>query len=153
MELMRKYFGKNADAEDLYRSLFWQIAFLSLFGAIMLFSTTYTTSLLLHSSPLSLFIKGMIWIVLGWVAFSVASRLIPSQIGNWTVPILLVSILALMVVLLPGLGRSVLGARRWIPIGPFQFQPSEFVKLALALFVAKSAQSPRQKSHPPCFRK
>ena len=144
MELMRKYFGKNADAEDLYRSLFWQIAFLSLFGVIMLFSTTYTTSLLLHSSALSLFIKGMIWIALGWVAFSVASRLIPSQIGNWTVPILLVSILALMVVLLPGLGRSVLGARRWIPIGPFQFQPSEFVKLALALFVAKVLSSKRR---------
>ncbi len=144
MELVKKYFGKNAEAEDLYRSMFWQVAFLSLFGAIMLFSTTYTTSILLHSSPLSLFIKGLIWIVLGWVAFSVASRLIPSLIGKWTVPILLVSILALLTVLVPGIGRSVLGARRWIPIGPFQFQPSEFVKLALALYVAKVLSSKRR---------
>ncbi len=144
MDLIKKYFGKNAEAEDLYRSIFWQVAFLSLFGAIMLFSTTYTTSILGHSSPLSLFIKGMIWVLLGWVVFSIASRVIPSQIGSWTVPLLLLSILSLLVVLIPGLGRSVLGARRWIPLGPFQFQPSELVKLALALFAAKVLSSKRR---------
>ena len=41
--------------------------------------------------------------------------------------------------LVPSVGRKVNGARRWIPLGPFSLQPSEFMKLAMVLFAARYA--------------
>jgi cell division protein FtsW len=42
----------------------------------------------------------------------------------------------LLLVLVPGLGRKVGGARRWLALGPLRFQPSELYKMALVLFAA-----------------
>jgi cell division protein FtsW len=51
----------------------------------------------------------------------------------------------LVAVLVPGVGRSVLGARRWIGAGSLEFQPSEVMKLALILYVARYlADNPRR---------
>src|SRR5579875_876825 len=51
----------------------------------------------------------------------------------------------LLGVLVPGIGRDVLGARRWFAAGPIQFQPSELTKLALVLYVARYlAENPRR---------
>ena len=49
------------------------------------------------------------------------------------------AILILILVLIPGLGISALGAQRRIYLGPASFQPSEFLKLALAIYIAKVA--------------
>ncbi|MBK1643366.1 putative lipid II flippase FtsW [Thiocapsa imhoffii] len=53
--------------------------------------------------------------------------------GVW---LFLSGVLALLLVLIPGLGREVNGATRWIPLGPLTFQPSEFVKLFAVIYVA-----------------
>jgi cell division protein FtsW len=51
--------------------------------------------------------------------------------------LLLVSFGLLVLVLVPGFGVQVNGARRWFAAGPIQFQPSELMKLALVLYVAR----------------
>src|SRR5690606_26714287 len=48
----------------------------------------------------------------------------------------LAGLAALVLVLLPGLGREVNGARRWLSLGPLNVQPSEFMKLAAVLYAA-----------------
>ncbi len=48
----------------------------------------------------------------------------------------LIAILLLVLVLIPGLGHSVGGATRWIQVGGFQFQPSEFCKVLIIVFFA-----------------
>ncbi|HEY9281508.1 MAG TPA: putative lipid II flippase FtsW [Eoetvoesiella sp.] len=52
------------------------------------------------------------------------------------VPLFLLCMLLLIVVLIPGIGREVNGARRWLPLGPINFQPSELMKVAMLLYAA-----------------
>jgi len=54
----------------------------------------------------------------------------------FTKPLLLVVIVMLVLVLIPGIGKASFGARRWFRIGPFNFQPSEFAKLAILVYAA-----------------
>ncbi len=51
-------------------------------------------------------------------------------------PILILSILLLIAVLIPGIGHRAGGSMRWLKIGGFSFQPSEFAKLGLIIFLA-----------------
>ncbi|AFL74267.1 putative lipid II flippase FtsW [Thiocystis violascens] len=53
--------------------------------------------------------------------------------GTW---LFLLGVLVLILVLTPGIGRTVNGATRWIPLGPLNLQPSEFVKLFAIVYVA-----------------
>ncbi|HJV95327.1 MAG TPA: putative lipid II flippase FtsW, partial [Albitalea sp.] len=50
--------------------------------------------------------------------------------------IFVASLLLLVLVLIPGVGKVVFGARRWIPIGIMNFQPSELAKLGIAMYAA-----------------
>jgi cell division protein FtsW len=52
-------------------------------------------------------------------------------------PLLLAGIVMLVLVLIPGIGKASFGARRWFKVGPFNFQPSEFVKLAILIYMAE----------------
>lgn len=79
------------------------------------------------------------WAVIGVVAFLVASRIRYSFWEKVATPFFLVSVLLLLVVLLPNLGFKALGARRWIALGFFSLQPSELIKLSLAMYLAKIA--------------
>lgn len=53
--------------------------------------------------------------------------------GTW---LFLASVFVLVLVLVPGIGRTVNGATRWIPLGPLNLQPSEFVKLFAVIYVS-----------------
>jgi cell division protein FtsW len=61
------------------------------------------------------------------------------------VPFLLLTLLALLAVLIPGVGRSAGGARRWLDLGVVSFQPGEAAKVALVLYLARSLARKRDK--------
>lgn len=58
---------------------------------------------------------------------------------KYAVPLFLASLILLVLVLIPGIGVRVLGARRWIVVGDLTFQPAEVVKFALCVYFAKLA--------------
>jgi cell division protein FtsW len=60
------------------------------------------------------------------------------------IPAFVISVLFLLGVLIPGVGSKLLGARRWLYIGPISIQPGEFVKLSLAIYLAKVAEKEKQ---------
>lgn len=76
-----------------------------------------------------------------FAVFGMAALLVAMKIPYWRlrrfVPVLLaLSMIGLIAVLVPGIGREVNFARRWIVVGPISIQPSEFAKLALVLYLA-----------------
>jgi len=80
--------------------------------------------------------RHVIGLVLGFVAALLAFQ-IPIRTWERMAPYLFIfSLLLLLAVLVPHVGRSVNGARRWIPLGVMNFQPSELAKLSVVIYAA-----------------
>jgi rod shape determining protein RodA len=89
----------------------------------------------MHTRFASFESRQLMWIGAGLLGMFILSRIDYHRLidwAPWAYWVFLLSLLAVKVV-----GRKVMGARRWIAIGPFQFQPSEWVKLVLVLAVAR----------------
>lgn len=82
-----------------------------------------------------------VWAVIGVLVMFTLSRVHYSFWKKLATPLFFASLLLLVLVLFPQIGSRALGARRWINFGFFSFQPSELVKLTLALYFAKVADS------------
>lgn len=78
----------------------------------------------------------LVWVLIGFFALSIVSFFDYRKLYNLALPILIGSIILLFLVFIPGLGVKALGARRWIDLGFFVLQPSEFVKLALTIYLS-----------------
>ncbi len=112
------------------------VAFLVVFGLLMVLSTSSVLGLEAGGSPWSDFGRQLMWAAIGLVAFFLASRM---PYRNWrilTPYILAFSLITLLLVLIPGIGMATDGARRWLRFGPFAFQPSEVAKLAILLYAS-----------------
>jgi cell division protein FtsW len=109
------------------------------FGAVMVYSASSPRDLLGgQGNGTAEFVRYLIFAALGLLAMHVLERggvaLLHRRLVNL---LLLVSFGLLVLVLVPGFGVQVNGARRWFAAGPIQFQPSELMKLALVLYVAR----------------
>ena len=87
----------------------------------------------------------IVWAIVGVVAMIIVSNIHYSFWKKLAVPAFFTAVFFLVAVLIPGISLKALGARRWISIGSINFQPSEVVKLALALYIAKLSDSRVQK--------
>lgn len=74
--------------------------------------------------------------LLGGVAFFVMSKIDYHYWRQYAFPIAVGTIILLLAVFIPGIGIELLGAKRWIAIGGFNFQPSEVVKLSFLIYLA-----------------
>ncbi|MCR2809154.1 MULTISPECIES: putative lipid II flippase FtsW [unclassified Microbacterium] len=105
------------------------------FGLVMVLSATSATATAAGDPPYEEVIKQVVFAVIGIPLMFVASRL---PIAFWkriAWPALIGSVLFQLLVFVPGLGVEANGNRNWILIGGFQFQPAEFLKLGLALWM------------------
>lgn len=80
----------------------------------------------------------LMWTGFGIAAFAIVLLVVRDhrRLQALTYTFGLVAILLLVLPLLPGIGRNIRGARIWIGIGPFSFQPGEAAKICLAIFFA-----------------
>nr|WP_050727537.1 putative lipid II flippase FtsW [Vulgatibacter incomptus] len=82
---------------------------------------------------------------LGMAGMIAAMRFGYRRLEPLAYPILLVSLIALILVLIPGIGSMAGGARRWIRLPLFSLQPGEIAKVAMALYLARSLSRKREK--------
>ncbi len=105
-------------------------------GLVMVLSASMVKSYESTGSAYSLFKSQALWVALALPTFWFGLRLSPRAYRRLAYPALLVSLVLLLAVLIPGVGLTLNGARRWLSLGPFTMQPAELGKLALALWGA-----------------
>jgi len=109
---------------------------LNLVGLVMVLSASMVTSLQETGTTWHYFQRQGGWAAVGMVAMLVMMR-VDYRLLSRVAPIVLGStVLALIAVLIPGVGVGANGSTRWLGVGSFTIQPSEFAKLAVALFCA-----------------
>ncbi|NMG76108.1 putative lipid II flippase FtsW [Aromatoleum diolicum] len=126
-------------ARDLDPLLIWSAAGLLLIGLVMVYSSSIAIAegsrftgyqqhffVLRHALFLSIGVAG------GLMAFQISMR----QWQQFAPLLFMAGLVLLVVVLIPGVGREVNGAQRWLPLGPINLQPSELMKLFAALYAA-----------------
>jgi cell division protein FtsW len=132
-------FAKPAAAPEYDRSLAWAALLLLAIGLVMVYSASIATSeasrytganaayfLLRHAAFLGIAL-----------ALATSVFLAPARYWQKAAPwLFLACVVLLVLVLVPGIGREVNGARRWISLGPVNLQPSELMKLAVVLYAA-----------------
>ncbi|MEK7629478.1 MAG: putative lipid II flippase FtsW [Patescibacteria group bacterium] len=86
---------------------------------------------------------------LGLLAFFIFYRINIALLKKFALPVLIFAIVLLSLVFVPKIGFEALGAKRWINIFGFSFQPSEFAKLALVIYLAHWLESKKDKIKKP----
>jgi rod shape determining protein RodA len=116
-----------------FRDFDW--ALLGMVLLLCLLSVFEIYSATLHTKYAGFHTKQIFWIAAGLAAMFVFAKIDYHRLLDWAPWAYGIFLLALVAVRL--VGHKVLGARRWISIGPMHFQPSEWVKLILILVVAR----------------
>ena len=80
--------------------------------------------------------RHLVYLLLALAAGAVTYRIDPKFWFETGWVWLFVALALLILVLIPGIGREVNGSQRWLPLGPFTLQPSEFAKMAMVVYLA-----------------
>jgi cell division protein FtsW len=158
-----KFGGTSADASIATRArpsrmmeydqpLVWVVLLLMLFGMVMV----YSASIALPDSPKFAYLAGKnnyfllrqgLFIVISIIAGLFTFR-IPVATWQRFAPLMFVATLVLLaLVLIPGVGTSVNGARRWLSLKVFNLQPSEIMKVVAVLYAADFTVRKQQYMH------
>jgi cell division protein FtsW len=106
-------------------------------GAVMVYSASSARTLLEGDGDGTAYlIKYLVYGGVGLVLMQVIARQSLASIRRFTPYLLLAAFVLLLLVLVPGFGVKINGARRWLGVGPLQFQPAEIMKVALVLHAA-----------------
>ena len=139
-------FGRNdslrtagAPGVEYDRSLAWAALILVSLGLVMVYSASISTaeaSRFTGQNAAYFLLRHGIFLAISLGA-AIAVFVVPTRIWQQAAPwFFAASLVFLVLVLIPGIGREVNGARRWISLGFANMQPSELMKLAVVLYAA-----------------
>jgi cell division protein FtsW len=126
-------------AKGFDQHLVWVTAALLLWGLVMVYSASIAMpdnprfALYTHTYFLS---RHLIWLMMAISAALIAYQVPLSLWEKFARPMFLVSVVLLVMVLIPHVGKVVYGARRWVGLGPLSFQPSELAKFTVLLYAS-----------------
>jgi rod shape determining protein RodA len=111
--------------------LFISAALIAVIGIVNLYSATSVYS----GARAEQYVNQVYWLVAGGILAVFVAAIDYRHFERLGYVVYIVGVLCLVLVFI--LGRDIRGSARWIVLGSFQFQPSEFMKLALAIALAK----------------
>jgi len=126
----------DGERTGTFTALLVLVVVLVFLGLVMVLSASSVASLETTSSTWSYAVRQGLWALLGTAGLIVALRSDRRSWRRWCRVGLLAVVGLLVLVLVPGVGISANGARRWLGAGSVQLQPSELAKIAVILFCA-----------------
>lgn len=116
--------------------LFGVVTLLTLFGLLIIYDASSVIGFNVYGDKYNFIKDQAMWVVLGFIALFFFYVTDYHKWYNFALPLLIVALILLLMVFIPGLGVGAKGAHRWVDFGFFSFQPAEFVKLVLAIYLA-----------------
>jgi len=114
------------------------VLLLTAFGLVMVYSSSAVTADARAGDQFYFLKRQAIAAALGVALLALAFHLGPRRLERLALPLLFAVGVALVLVLVPGIGKVAGGARRWIDLGLLSFQPAEAAKVVLVVYLARS---------------
>ncbi|HSN92924.1 MAG TPA: putative lipid II flippase FtsW [Anaeromyxobacteraceae bacterium] len=118
---------------------------LTALGAVMVYSASAVVAAERLGNQFHFLTRQLLAAGLGIALLFAALRLGTQRIALLAYPLLAATVVLMVLVSIPGLGRQAGGAQRWLDLGFFRFQPSEAAKVVLILYLARSLARKRDK--------
>ena len=117
--------------------LLFAVVLISLFGALMIYSSSYVWAEYKFNDPFKYLKSQGIFLILGYIIMYIVSKYPYQNYKKLSNIIFGICLTMLALVLIPGIGTVRNGSRSWFGLGGFGIQPSEFTKLGLIIFTSK----------------
>jgi cell division protein FtsW len=118
------------------RSIFISVMILVGIGTLMVYSSTALMSMREYGSGFHYLWNHIFTVCAGVAAMVVLAKIDYRKMRPAVYILMGISLIMLVLVFVPGIGISANGARRWLRLWPTTFQPSEFVKIVMVIFLA-----------------
>lgn len=141
--VMRKKF-KSSQTKKPDKALFLLSLALTIIGLVALTDASAPIALRDFGDKFYFVKQQAVWAVMGIILLIVVMHINYTFWEKFATPLFLANLVLLIVVLIPGIGSSLLGARRWIVVGNFSIQPSELLKLSISVYLAKVASKDKK---------
>lgn len=132
--------------KDFDRNFFVVVLLLTSLGVVAVADSSAPFALRNFSDKFFFAKQQLFWALVGFFCLLISAHLYYKIWEKFAFYLFLISLLLTASVFIPSVGERLLGARRWIVIGPFNLQPSEFLKLSLAIYMARLASKGKKLS-------
>ena len=113
------------------------VLILSAIGIAMSYSASAVHAMRVYGDSFHFLKRQLLWFALGFAVMLLFQEIDYRKYLRATKPMLVIALAMLVLVLVPGVGHSAKGSVRWLGFDPIAFQPSEFAKLFIVIYLAK----------------
>ncbi len=122
--------------KDIRTSLAAIVTILISIGVVMIYSSSGVYALYNYGDSTYFLSRHLIFLLLGTIAMFSMMAFDYRKLRNYAKPLMLITIILLVLVLIPHIGKASYGARRWFKVGPINFQPAELAKISIMIYTA-----------------
>lgn len=130
------FFKSSGKSWGIDKPLLFTVVALAVFGTLAVFNASVVSAFRDFGDQYHFVRDHLVFLLIGVGLMLVISRIDYHLWYRLSIPLLFITLILLLAVFIPGIGVHALGARRWISLGFFSLQPTEFTKLVLVLYLS-----------------